>query len=448
MPESIRTLPELADPDLPAWRNRLVYALFSLEAAGAPHQLLRRQEIPRPDRRWDAPLHGAAVQPWETLGLPLALFASEQVTGEARPTFFLDRAAVARPGGRSRPRSRPGITLATESVEPPGAGVPALWRARVDQFAEQLGALDESTPIATRAQQFRFVPPAGLLPRSALELLTTSEAVTLDASDRAAVSRFFPEALAVEAAPIPSEDLDAALGASASLAPFDLGSEAPEAVRVLVPVPQRVFDPALLVVEAEDPLFAREIGRLVAERQDWRQRRDYLQAHRDTLQTKLLGERPAAVVPRLERGQLEPEPVETAASLGFTAALLSPVNTRPPWELEVVFDGRRTVTEDTSLFVHVRLEHDRPVGPIEIRWRRDAAEFLARFDTPPSYPLEPIRADGQPLATPLWLSFTSTAGDIGVTDGELTGFSLRIFQRRVAVSRAGEILPNASLDAW
>jgi len=73
--------------------------------------------------------------------------------------------------------------------------------------------------------------------------------------------------------PIPTEDLDAALASSAPLAPFDFAARGTDLVRVLVPVPQRLFDPRLLVVELEDPFFATEILRLIALRQDWRERR-------------------------------------------------------------------------------------------------------------------------------------------------------------------------------
>jgi hypothetical protein len=120
------------------------------------------------------------------------------------------------------------------------------------------------------------------------------------------------------------EDLDAVLAASAPLAPFNLESTAPELARILAPLPERAFDPRLLIVEREDPMFALEIGRLAAERQDWRQRRDVVRDRMMYLQNLIDGPRRASVQSRFEPGQIEPEPVEILADLGFAEALLSP----------------------------------------------------------------------------------------------------------------------------
>src|SRR5262249_45930072 len=152
------------------------------------------------------------------------------------------------------------------------------------------------------------------LPRSALDFLTTDEAKLLPPSspgmspDRAAASHFFPASMQVEAVPMPLEDLDAALAASAPLVPFDFSVANDELVRVLVPVPQEVFDLRLLVVELEDPFFALEVARLVAVRQDWRQRRDFHRAWLSALQQFVSGVPPTRPTPALEPGQFEKEP--------------------------------------------------------------------------------------------------------------------------------------------
>src|SRR5262249_26288175 len=155
------------------------------------------------------------------------------IPGATSRRFFLDRASVTRPGGRAHSRSRPANRLATgadtAALYPPGAGTMSLWRARVDQFAEQIGGLEETDP-SRQVSSFQLLPPAGLLPRAALDFLTTTQAQALPsltpgvAPDRASVSRFFPPSFAVEAVPLPLEDLDAALAASAPLAPFDLAT--------------------------------------------------------------------------------------------------------------------------------------------------------------------------------------------------------------------------------
>ena len=225
-----------------------------------------------------------------------------------------------RPGGGAHPRTRPAGRLATADDEaalnPPGAGTPINWRAQVDQFAEHLGLLPatDETAIAAMASRFQFVPPAGFLPRGTLDFLTTPQALALPPAtgqppDRAGINHFFPAPFAVQAVPVALEDLDAALAASAALAPYDFGATE-EAVRVLVPLPQRVFDPRLLVVELEDPIFAATVNRFVATRQGWRQRRDFVRTRRDALQVLTNG--PSLRRSRLsEPGQLGPEPEET-----------------------------------------------------------------------------------------------------------------------------------------
>jgi hypothetical protein len=449
---------ELGDADDPRRRNRLAHLLFQHEAAASARQLLRVRETPQ-DRKphWDTLIHGATVFPWERSGLPLALLGSEIAPGTTVRRFFLDRSTVARRGGQARPRSRPVALLATAASEtalnPPGSGSPALWRARVDQFAEHLATFDASVSISDQAGHIQFAPPAGLLPKPALRLLTTAEASSINAHDRAATSRFFPPTLSVEAVPVPLEDLEAALAASAPLAPFDFASTAPELVRILVPLPQRVFDPRLLVVEHEDPLFAQEIGRLVAERQDWRQRRDTVRDRREDLRALASGPHTAPERPGFDQGQLEPEPMESAAgpdtslaAEGVAQALLSPGTTRPPWELSVHFAQARAVTADTALFLRIRIDADAPPASVEARWRRGGEEFSFRWETPPAFPLERIGPDGQPAPTPLWLRFEVRAGDIGLTQGELTGLVVRLEASRFAVSHAGQLVRGQRPD--
>ena len=55
-------------------------------------------------------------------------------------------------------------------------------------------------------------------------------------------------------APIPIDQLDAALEQSAALAPYDL--DAVEDVLWLVPVPASVYESELLVTPLADPIFA------------------------------------------------------------------------------------------------------------------------------------------------------------------------------------------------
>src|SRR5262249_38904654 len=158
--------------------------------------------------------------PWELLGVPLALLSSE--TSGTETTLFLDRGSVVRSGGTALARPRPAAQVAQEVSgvlqSPDGAGIAPLWRARVEQFAEHLSSLN-STDATALASHFSWLPPAGLLPRFVLDFLTTDQANASGQADRAATSYFFPTNFAIEAVPIPTEQLDAELASSAALTP-------------------------------------------------------------------------------------------------------------------------------------------------------------------------------------------------------------------------------------
>ncbi len=442
--------PELGDADDPRWRNRLAALIFSDQAERAARLQIRFREPLPPGQRWDTFLAAEDLRPWEFDSVPVALLSSELVPGATDRTWFLDRATVVRRGGQARTRPHPavriGMAAPPAALNPAGSGTPSLWRARVDQFAEHFGALDPATDIAARTARFQFLPPAGLLPKEALTFLTTADATAINARDRAATSHVFPAAIPVEAVPMPVEDLDAALAASAALAPIDLAASAGDPVRMIVPLPQKVFDPDLLVIEQEDPIFLQEIGRLVAERQDWRQRRDFVQAQQRTLQQIATGPLPPFTPPALERGQLETEPVEIRGTNGFTAVLASPVATDQPIELRVTFPPR-VVSETTILYARLRTDNEGDVPPITLRWRSGAQEFSEVFATPPAYPLERHDANGLPLATPLWRDFRVTAGDLGISSRRsLTAFTLHLDSGQVAIADAGELVTGQSSD--
>ena len=448
LPVAWESDPLLLNREDPRWRNRLAHVVFSSERSGSSRQYIRFRASQPSGSRWDTLLEEDVVFPWEFFGVPLALLSLE-FTADSQRRFFLDRASVTRPGDRARTRSRTALTIAQDpaALPPPGAGTPALWRARVDQFAEHLSSLAEIAPV-DQAVHFQFVPPAGLLPRAALNFLTTEEAIVLPPSvpgqppDRAAMSSFFPSAFAVEAVPIPTEDLDAALASSAPLAPFDFAAPGPDTVRVLVPLAQRVFDPQVLVVDPEDPFFAAEVARLIAVRQDWRQRVDFVRARRDELQAAIAGPQPLAVTPVLGPGQIEKELVESVNELGFALALLSPGDTSGPWEVGVQFAQSHSVTPATTLFVQLRLDLEASPGRIEARWRRGGEEFKFVWTAP--FASTPAVEDPERHPTPLWLRLTVRAAELGVTDGVLEGLTLRFEEGRVALSAAGDLAPGES----
>jgi hypothetical protein len=215
--------PAVADPaEAARRRNLLAYEIYRREAEGGPQAL-----------------------PWTAHGIPLALVA---IDPDGR-VALLDRAAVVRRGGVP-PRIQVGS----------GQGTPFLWQARLEGLMAQAAELVQAGWDGRDAAAiFRHLPPVGILPRIAWD----SEA-------------FFPDTYRQAHAPVPLEQLDLLLEASAGLAPFDLTRA--DTVKWLVPVPQAVFDPKLLQNEVIDPAFERQRQTLLqgvaierARRQDLRQ---------------------------------------------------------------------------------------------------------------------------------------------------------------------------------
>ncbi|NJN84363.1 MAG: hypothetical protein HC802_20175 [Caldilineaceae bacterium] len=211
---------DLPEPG-PAWRNRIAYAIFDRERRATSRSL------------W----------PWEELGVPVGLLALDEALNPA----FVDRYSVVRSGGKARPRQR--------WID--GGSAP-LWQARIQQFAEQMAeqiaeavavAADTAAPDqpdpSQLAENFRILPPVGLLPRQTLSLESRTD-------------RFFPSNYQIDARPIPLEQLDLVIRESAPLAPLQLGEAAQ--IELLVPVPQIWFEPRLLLEESVSGEFAEVIA--------------------------------------------------------------------------------------------------------------------------------------------------------------------------------------------
>lgn len=439
LPESLRTRPGLSEVDDPRWRNRLVHALLERETERVARQQLRFAADQPAGERWSAFLAQGEAEPWNDVGVALGLIGEELDAASGERRLFFDRTAVVRRGGVSKPRSRPAVRTGTsetpERFNPPGAGHSGTWRARIDQFAEQVASIGSDRGIAAIASHFQYLPPAGVLPREALTLLTTDEARAVNAPDRAATSHFFPGSYGVEAVPVAQEDLDAALAASAPLAPFDLTQEG-DVVRLLVPVPQRHFDPRLLVIEQEDPIFLAEIGRLVAERQDWRQRRDWVRSRGDALvkAVKGVGLRRPLLVRLLENGQVEPEPTESPGKPDVAHALVSP----GPGVVELTFPGNPTLQANETLALRVRVDEDAAPPVLKLVVTAEGFSHETTWDAPPPYPLERRDANGVPVSTALWRYFVVPQAELAIPDGAvLTQCTLHVISGRIAL---GEIV--------
>ncbi len=209
----------------------------------------------------EAELPAGGVLPWQAWGAPLALLQLDEAQPLAVAPVFIDRAAVTRQGGRAReprlqwqpipPAQSEGDSLRQRKLQS-ASRLPALWQARIEQFAEQLIELgDPAPPLAELSTPFRRLPPCGLLPKSALDLATFR-------------SDFFGPLVTLDAVPVPLEQLDVAIADAAPLATLDLS--APERVRLLVPVTQASWEPRLLHREVIDPEFQQTLDRFLLSR--------------------------------------------------------------------------------------------------------------------------------------------------------------------------------------
>ena len=241
------------------WRSQLAYSIFRRELEG--------------------PL------PWESLGVPIALIGFDA----SWQALFADRAAVVRQGGRAL--HRPSLM--------PLSGTPFLWQARIEQFAEQLASLGEVSS-EDLGDYFAWLPPVGTLPNDAIKNLSLPN---LDPpSPRQQL--FFPSGYRVEAAPIPTSQIDLVFHESASLRPFDtVSNDRSNQVKLLVPVPDDLYDPDLLKVEQLDSIFTETLTRFIDRRADQLNRRQIVRDRITQLQLAINGTPPRFPTP--DPNQLE-----------------------------------------------------------------------------------------------------------------------------------------------
>ncbi|MBE7384881.1 MAG: hypothetical protein F6J95_026140 [Leptolyngbya sp. SIO1E4] len=240
------------------WRSRVAHTLFEREAA------LRRGE----------------TLPWAEWGVPIALLGfgpqpdiseTEEDASATWYPLFADGYAVVRQGGQTKRRSQPRSLTVLQH--------PFVWQARVQQFAEQL---TEMAPMETpedgrdRRQGFDRLPPVGVLPNAALDLTANR-------------LPFFPISYDIRLRPIPQEQLDAVMVASAGLAPLRLNRA--EQVQVLLPVPEALYDPNLLDFNTNvDSTFLEQIQEFVQRRGELLQRQQDLRQKLQALYRGIKGE--------------------------------------------------------------------------------------------------------------------------------------------------------------
>ncbi len=226
-----------------SWRNRIAYAIFNAEMAlGLDDRL-----------------------PWDLIGVPLSLIGFD-------PTWkplFVDRSSVARAGGLSRSRyvlpAIPGGAGAPQLIQP------ALAQARVTQFAEQIGALPNMTGLVPT---FALLPPSGVLPVSAIDF-AHQEVL------------WFPPNWIVNVGPVYQEEVETALLSGMTAAPLDVTQN--ESVEILVPLPDALYDPNILITEQPNPAFQTAVDKANAELASALQHREAIEQEANALSRVLTG---------------------------------------------------------------------------------------------------------------------------------------------------------------
>lgn len=407
-PQEWRSLPPLPPAGAARWRNLLAWRIFEAERTlGADAQL-----------------------PWAAYGVAIGLVACAP---DWTP-LFLDRASVVRAGGRGRwPRMGGGADgLATHWR------LPALWQAQLEQFAEQISAAGDPPPAAaTLAAGFTRLPPFGLLPAHALDLENLR-------------SDFFPASFELDAAPVPTEQLDAAIGEAASLAPIDLALGG--RVRLLVPVPQAVFEPRLLIHETIDPEFAATLAAFALVRSRWLGARQGLRTRAALLARAISGR--SLTVPEIAD---DPEALENEslapwgpppAGGGHRATLHAGIH-------QHFFEAATetlAVAAGSELFAWVYLDPEQPPRTLMLQWHAGNWEHRAWWGEdliPWGAPDTAAHARvGELPPTGRWVELRVPAALVGLGGQTADGMAFTLYDGRAAWGITGSRAANGSAQKW
>jgi hypothetical protein len=201
---------------------------------------------------------------------------------------------------------------------------PSLAQARVNQLSEQLSqTMAQRLPFQTLADICPTLPPSGILPVSAVDFKTQR-------------ASWLPPNWTVSAAPVHLEELETVLETGMTLEPLDAETTAPkdatllEPVELLVPLPDAVYDPNILVVETVAPIFAQEVEKATGARNLTLRQLKVVQQETNALLTALGPNVPftpnlinldAGLTPDELAGRNTPPPYTPASSEIFAAAL-------------------------------------------------------------------------------------------------------------------------------
>ncbi len=231
-----------------SWRNRLAYTVFSAELALAQDDRLT----------------------WDMLGVPLALVGFD-TSWKAQ---FVDRSAVVRAGGL--PRSRYVLPAQPTSSSTPLLVQPALAQARVSQLTEQINAQQDLTSLVPA---FAILPPCGVLPAAAMDFIHHT-------------APWFPSNWKIAVGPVHQEEIETALLSGMTAQPLDATQN--ESIEVLVPLPDALYDPDVLVTETVAPAFQDAVNSATAELAGDLQHRKAIQQEANALSQVLTGAQQAA----------------------------------------------------------------------------------------------------------------------------------------------------------
>ena len=404
-------------------RNALAHTVFDAEAA------LR---------------HGETL-PWEDWGVPLALMGLSE-TGSVQ---WVDRASVVRQGGRAREARLQRLTGALAGgALGANSRLPALWQARIEQFAQQMAETPEPLPAPNvLADPYLRLPPCGLMPKSALDLSTVLTQLTLS-------SPFFPPGFELDAVPVPIEQLDLAMREAAPLASFDMS--APERLRLLVPVTQASWEPRLLQPEVPDPAFAEALKEFTERRARELGARQGLRHEQAHLVRALTGR--AQTVPELDDDPLALDK-ESLAPWGPPPPGGGHVSTLQPGAHAHLFDSAPqpfTPSAAEVMYAWVCLDPDNPPRCLMLQWR-DATGWAHR-----AYWGEPLLTWGRPASgthpfnvpghfhvgklppTGRWVRLEVPSTEVGLAGVPVNGVSFDLFDGRAAFGPTGAQPPVPS----
>ena len=406
----------------PTLRNELAWTIFQAEAG----------------------LAYGALLPWEQLGVPLALIALD---AQLQPRF-IDCASVVRLGGRARD-SR----LALRAMQVSAAWrLAPLWQAQIEQLAEQIADAGDPPPAAAAlAQGFARLPPAGLLPSSAIDLTV----LPLNSATEALRSEFFPGTFELDAVPVPVEGLDLAVREAAALAPIEM--DLPERVRVLVPVPQAVYEPRLLHEEVIDPEFQATLDRFLLVRAGALGARQGLRAKHSELVRLVSGRALSLPPPDQDPQALEAESLAPwgppPLGGGHRGLLAAGVH-------QHFFDSataRLSVGAGEALYTWIYLDPDRPPRVVMLQWNDGGGwEHRAYWAAAGDDPLIHFGVGGTPSRARMgdlpqpgrWLRLDVPAAAVALAGVDARGMAFTLYDGQAAYGATGRLTAAGAEEAW